>query len=412
MNYTRTEEMLLEAMEGMDIIDAHEHLPPENVRTDAKVDALTLFSHYTRTDLITAGMEPGDYDKVIDANGPLDERWKLFKPYFENIRYGSYARPALIAAKEFYGFDDITDDNYREISERMQSQNTPGIYHRILREKCKIRVALTQAGRTDYDDDLLVPLMPIDTYATVHSADDIAGKADALGAKVANLDDYMELAKKGVMKLQSEGAVGLKMASTPNSPPSRQAAEEVFNKIISSPDPKQNIDAGQLRDFLVNYLIDVAGELDMVVAVHSGMWGDFRSLDAKHMIPVFPRHPNTRFDLYHLSMPSVRDAIVIGKNFPNVWLNLCWCHIISQQMTRSALDECMDIVPMNKIIGFGGDYGRPVEKVYGHLVMAREDIAAVLGRRVDRGFMSVDEAISVARKWLWDNPRQLYKLNV
>jgi len=412
MNYTRTEEVLLEAMEGMEIIDAHEHLPPEHVRTSAKVDVLTLFAHYTRTDLVTAGMDSDDYEKAIDSDGPLDERWKLFKPYFENIRYGSYARPALIAAKEFYGFDDITDDNYREISERMQSQNTPGIYHRVMREKCKIRVALTQAGRTDYDDDLLVPLMPIDTYATVRSADNVAQKADALGVKVASLDDYMELAKKGVMKLKSEGAVGLKTMSTPNSPPSREAAEEAFNKIISSSESNPNVDGSKLRNFLVEYLMDVVGELDMVVAVHSGMWGDFRSLDAKHMIPVFPRHPNTRFDLYHLSMPSVRDAIVIGKNFPNVWLNLCWCHIISQQMTCSALDECMDMVPMNKIIGFGGDYGRPVEKVYGHLVMAREDIATVLGQRVDRGLMGSDEAIAVAGKWLWDNPKQLYKLNV
>jgi len=411
MNYTKTEEFLIEAMEDMEIIDAHEHLPPEQVRTNAKVDVLTLFSHYTRTDLITAGLKPDQYDKVIDAEGDLDERWKLFKPYLEQIRYGSYARPALIAAKEFYGFNDITDENYREISERMQSQNTPGIYRRILRDKCKIRSALTQAGRTDYDDDLLIPLMPAGTYFDVKSAEDIAKKADSLGAKVASLDDYMEMAKKGVKKWKAEGAVGLKMASTPNSPPDRKAAEDAFNRIMSDGGQNRNVNRSPLQDFLRNYLMDVVAELDMVMAVHSGMWGDFRSLDAKNMIPVFPRHPNTKFDLYHLSMPSVRDAIVIGKNFPNVWLNLCWCHIISQQMTCSALDECIDIVPMNKIIGFGGDYSRPVEKVYGHLVMAREDIATVLGRRVDRGLMSRDEAVIIARKWLWDNPKNLYQLN-
>ena len=119
MNYTRTEELLLEAMGNMEIVDAHEHLPPEHVRTSAKVDVLTLFAHYTRTDLVTSGMKPDDYEKVIDTEGPLDERWKLFRPYFEHIRYGSYARPAMIAAKEFYGFDSINDDNYRQISERM-----------------------------------------------------------------------------------------------------------------------------------------------------------------------------------------------------------------------------------------------------------------------------------------------------
>ena len=45
MNYTRTEGLLIEAMEGMEIVDAHEHLPPEHVRTSAGVNLLTLFHH-------------------------------------------------------------------------------------------------------------------------------------------------------------------------------------------------------------------------------------------------------------------------------------------------------------------------------------------------------------------------------
>lgn len=413
MKYTKTEERLIEAMENMQIVDAHEHLPPEHVRTSSKVDVMTLFCHYTRTDIITSGMNPQDYETVIDPEKPLDERWKMFKPYFEHIRYASYTRPALIAVKEFYGFDDINDDNYREISERMQSRNTQGIYHRILRDKCKIRVALTQAGRTDYDDDLLIPLMPMDTYSSVGNADSIKKKASDLGMTVTSLDDYLQLARKGIEKWKSEGAVGLKTISRPNIVPSREIAEDIFNKIINGENPKVVIgENDHLTDYLTNYLMDIAGELDMVVAVHAGMWGDFRYLDSKHMIPVFPRHPNTRFDLYHLGMPSVRDTIVIGKNNHNVWLNLCWCHIISQQMTCSGLDECIDMVPINKIIGFGGDYGKPVEKVYGHLIMAREDIAIVLGKRVDNGQMGLDEAISIAKKWLWDNPKNLYKLNI
>jgi predicted TIM-barrel fold metal-dependent hydrolase len=284
----------------------------------------------------------------------------------------------------------------------------------VLREKCNIRVALTQAGRTDYHDDLLVPLMPMDTYATARSGDDVSKKASGMDMEVSNLEDYINLAKKGLNKWKSEGVVGLKMASTPNleNPvPSQKSAEEAFRKIMSEPNPKPD-SINTLRDFMVDHLIDVAGEMGLVVAVHAGMWGDFRNLDSKYMITVLPKHPNTQFDLYHLGMPSVRDTIVIGKNFSNVWINLCWCHIISQQMTCSALDECIDLVPINKIIGFGGDYNRPVEKIYGHLVMAREDIATVLGRRVDRGLIDREEAINIARKWLWDNPRHLYNLNI
>jgi len=413
MNYSPTEARLIEAMEQMQIVDAHEHLPPEHVRTGMKVDALTLFAHYTRTDLCTAGLSPDDYQRVIDAEQPLDERWQTFRPYLEHIRYGSYARPAFMAAETFYGYDDISDETYRGLSERMQAENTPGIYHRVLRDKCNIRVALTQASRTDYDGDLLVPLMPLDTYANVASPEDVAQKADEVGMQANTLDDYVALTRKGLEKWKSEGAVGIKMTSRPRGVPDRKGAEQLFGQVMGGGRSADALgDPNAIKDFVTHEMLEMAADLELVVAVHSGMWGDFRTLDPKHMIDIFPRHPRTKFDLYHMGMPWVRDTGVIGKNNPNVWLNLCWCHIISQQMTISALDEYIDLVPMNKIIGFGGDYSRPVEKVYGHLVMAREDIAVVLGRRVERGFMSEDEAVSLARKWLYDNPKELYGLDI
>ena len=67
---------------------------------------------------------------------------------------------------------------------------------------------------------------------------------------------------------------------------------------------------------------------------------------------------------------------------------------------------------MNKILAFGGDYATPVEKTYGHLVMAREDIAEVLSRRIESGQLTEDQALDLARKWLWDNPKELYRLDL
>jgi len=407
VSYTPTEGKLIAEMAQMDIIDAHEHLAPEIARTGAPADALILFAHYTRTDLVCAGMSMDDYQKVVDCSGDLDERWRMFSPFLKEIRYGSYARPAFIAAKEFYGFDDISDENYRALSEAVSAWNTPGIYTRVLREKCRIRTALTQAGRTDYEDDLLTPLMPVDHYATVSSREDVEQKATSLGVEVKTLDDYLSMIKLGFERWIAERVVGVKTRSQPLPLPNRQQAEQAFSQLMQD---THGADTSALRHFLTHHIFELAADLGIVVAVHAGMWGDFRTLDAEHMIPIFPQHPRTRFDLYHLSMPNVRPCAVICKNNPNVWLNLCWTHIISQQMTVSALDEVMDLVPMNKIIAFGGDYGRPVEKVYGHLVMAREDLAAVLGRRVDRGSLGYAEAVELARKWLYDNPKALYNL--
>ena len=406
------EKKLIAEMEKMPVIDAHEHLPPEKDRTGRKVDALTLFAHYTRTDLLSAGMPPEDYENALKPELPLDRRWKSFQPYLEQIRFGSYARPAFIAAKEFYGFDDINDQTYRPLSEAMQKANTPGIYRRILRDKCNIQVCLTQIGAIpDGDKDLLIPLMPMAYYYGITSIAQVEKLADELNRSVHSLEDYIEVMEAGVRRWKQQGAVGLKMASIPLQPARRGEAYSIFDRVREKDiNPQEAEELRPLQHFLLQEMVRIAGENDLVVAIHSGMWSDFRTLAPGHVIPLIMKNPKTRFDLYHAGMPYVREAGVMGKNFPNCWLNLCWCHVISQEMTCSALNEWLDLVPVNKILGFGGDYRLPVEKVYGHLVMAREDIARVLASRIERGLMTEDQAVEIAHKWFYDNPKELYQL--
>ena len=53
---------------------------------------------------------PKEYwDKIHDPNIPIEKRWEMFSPHLKNIKFGSYARPAFIAAQEFYGHEDIND---------------------------------------------------------------------------------------------------------------------------------------------------------------------------------------------------------------------------------------------------------------------------------------------------------------
>ena len=80
-------------------------------------------------------------------------------------------------------------------------------------------------------------------------------------------------------------------------------------------------------------------------------------------------------------------------------------------MLVSALDKWVGLVPVNKIIAFGGDYGAlSAECIYGHLFMAKENIARVLGRRVKRRLISMKEAISITEERFYNVLRSLYKI--
>lgn len=409
MNCTKTEEKLIDAMARMDIIDCHEHLPPEDVRTSTPQDVFTLFSHYTMHDLISAGMDPKDHESLFHYDVPLERRWAKLAPYWQAIRYGSYARAALIAAKEVYGIADINEKTYQELSDRIAAENTPGIYRRILCDRCRIRASLTQGAMTGLD----YPLVPVGRGFSLHQLlefQDIENLTRITGGEVPRtLDQYLVLCRKILEKWNSDGAVGIKLKSLHNVLADRRAAEQAFGNLLDRGNLKQDqLGFEVLQNFLIHEIIDMAAELDLVISVHAGIWGDFRTMDPKFMLTLAPAHPQATFDLYHLGMPFVRDAIVVGKNLPNVYLNLCWTHIISQAQTRSGIDELLDQVPLNKILAFGGDYRRPVEKVVGHLHMARENFAEVFGRRIDRGLMSFDQAVAILKQWFWDNPLRLY----
>ncbi len=414
MKQGEIEKSLMQAMAEFEIVDAHEHLGPERDRLAAAVDVFTLFSHYTRGDLAVAGMSAEDYQSLSDQNIPLEQRWAIFAPYWQHIGWGSYARAALLAAERFYGVEDINDETYVPLSEAMRAANKPGIYERVLGEACKIRTALTQpltpVPPVDLGTPRLTSVMRDPLMSSVETYDDIFHPAIEPGATVNSLDDLLDVKRRFVARVKAEGAVGLKMMCYPCESPSRKDALEVFERMrgggMTLPIPNP------LREYVTNEIIEFAGQQGLVIAVHAGYWGDFRKLTPTNLIPLLLRYPRIRFDLYHLGYPYVREALMIGKGFPNAWLNLCWTHIISQRFATDALDEAIDLIPMNKILAFGGDYALPVEKVYGHLVMARENIARVLAGRIARGQMTETQALDLAHRWFWDNPKELYGLKL
>ena len=238
---------------------------------------------------------------------------------------------------------------------------------------------------------------------------------DRLGLSCKTLGEYISFCRAQLEQWISDGIVGIKIHCKMNTPPNEKAAEEEFKRLMGG--TKVTLDQ-RLYNPLDNYvkfqLIEMAAELDLVVAAHSGVWDDFRHLDPRHMLTMAPAHPTAKFDLYHLGMPDIRAAIMVGAMNPNVWLNLCWSHILSQEQTCSGINELLDMVPINKVLAFGGDYKNPVEKIVGHLRMAKEDVAMVLGDRIDRGVISLDDAREIITLWFWENPLKLYtrvKLN-
>jgi predicted TIM-barrel fold metal-dependent hydrolase len=127
------------------------------------------------------------------------------------------------------------------------------------------------------------------------------------------------------------------------------------------------------------------------------------------MSNLFLEYPDVRFDLFHISYPFQQQVSALAKNFANVYIDMCWAHIISPQASVSALIEYLDAVPFTKISAFGGDY-LFVDGVYGHQQMARENVSKALAIKVDEELFDLDRAKEIAICLFYTNPLRIFRL--
>lgn len=402
---------LYEEIAGLAIIDAHEHLPPEQDYIGFNYSGLNLFAGgYIWHDLESAGLSP-EFKATMREGGdrPVADWWPNIRPYWQQVKYGSYARALRITVRDIFGLPDVNDNTIAALAEAVKADNRPGLYRRIMQERCGIRTAITCVDQPSFPDDpVLAGITQLEksTGSPVEIAEALAKRT---GRTVRTLNDAVEAGQSLLRSELAQGAMGFKITVAAHDTPDPRVAEAEWEKAMLNPSTATYSSA--VRNLLFDRFLDVAAETDAPVAVHSGYWGDFRRLDPKHMFSFAMRRRDVRFDLFHLGMPMIRDAILIGKTLPNVTLNLTWCPIISQEQTMRALDEIIDLVPLNKVIAFGGDYRVAVQKVYGHLVLAREAVAATLAKQVEADRLDRPEALRIAKMWFCDNPVRIYGLD-
>ena len=401
---------LYEEISELSIIDAHEHLVAEEDYLALNYSGLNMFAGYIWRDLASAGLSPEFVATMRDGGDqPVEEWWPIIKPYWEYVKNGSYARALRITAKDIFGIEEIDDNTIHVLAEKVKAYNKPGLYHKILQERCNIRYSITCVDNVAFPNDPGLRGLAGLIMTSGTGRDMINQLSEKTNIRIKDVDDVAEALRAGLCSYLKEGAIGFKMRVGDYRTPDPAAAEEEVKRALDR--SKEAAPCPALRTYLFDKLFDIAAQADVPVAVHTGYWGDFREVDPKLMFSFAMRREDVRFDMFHLGMPMIRDAILIGKTLPNVTLNLTWCPIISQLQTVRSLNEIIDLVPVNKIIAFGGDYRVCVQKVYGHLVMAREVLAIVLAARIEARDFDKEYAMHLAKLWFHDNPCRIYHLS-
>ncbi len=428
-------EEIYDYVKDLEIIDTHEHLPPFEHLREKDTDVLKEYlAHYLSCDLVSAGLSPDDYEKVMDNKLSIMEKWKLVEPYWDYSRNTGYARSLDIAVRELYGIDKICGDTIEELNKKFQDSLKPGHFKKVLKEKSKIKISLLHAllfenekivfdSKLECDQDIFRNVYPIDGIVFPQMGDDILRIEKQSGITICSFDDMLEAGEKLLDNALKQGTVALKSAlayqrTLHYERVTRHEAEEEFNEFFKYKHmgrylPQVCPRGKNYQDYMMHYMLRLAGKKRLTIQFHTGIQegnGNILShSDPSLLSNLFLEYPDVDFDIFHMSYPYQNVVAALAKMFPNVFIDMCWAHIISPGDSIDALARWVDSVPVNKISAFGGDYIF-IDGVVGHQHIARENVSKSLARKVEEGVFDVERAKEIARMVFYENPLRIFKL--
>ena len=418
-------------VDSIKLIDTHEHLPQEYERLQQRVDFLSaFFPHYASVDLISAGMTEDELITIRDPELELYERWEIFEPWWERIENTGYAQAIQIAARDLYNVDEINSETYSILSQNIKEKNVEGLYGWVLKEKAGIDLAINDSSTLEVDPDFFAPVLRFSEFLYLRDRTSLESLSKKVKTNIQSFSELLSALRREFEKCEGK-MVGLKIGLAYTRPiyferVTYNEAEEAFNEIFKTkryreystdeiwkmvPEPIGGESLRILQDYLVHVLIQESSKRNLPIQIHTGLQeGNENIIANSHpelLTNLFMEYKEAKFSVFHGSWPYSEELGALAKNYPNVYIDMCWMHIISPYKSRTALSEWLDEVPANKIMGFGGDY-LFVEGSYGHSVIARNNIARVLSEKVDEGIYSMDRAKKYAKWILHDNAESLF----
>ena len=128
----------------------------------------------------------------------------------------------------------------------------------------------------------------------------------------------------------------------------------------------------------------------------------------KQVADMISRHPKLRFQCFLSNLAANQSLCTLARELPNLTLAGYWWHNFFPSIIRQVMDERLDMLPLNRQVGFFSD-AYCVEWSYAKALLVRKLLSQALLARIDQGQYSLDEALSIAQAILYELPMQEIK---
>jgi uncharacterized protein len=192
--------------------------------------------------------------------------------------------------------------------------------------------------------------------------------------------------------------------------PSASEAEDAYSHWRNDSWNETRQHAKPVRDFLIRRTLDVARKHDRPFHFHCG--GGDPDINLAYASPrsIFPLLVDVQDQpvvLIHSGYPWVREAAYVASVLPNVYLELSELIPWGWGQVEWALEMLVGTVPAAKLL-YGSDEAGEPEAFWASALLARSCLERVLGRFVDRDYLTRDEARMLGRLVLAGSCRALH----
>lgn len=386
--------------------------------------------HYLINDLISSGMVGESIiNSIADSKVPAETRFKLALPYLRACTNTGYFRALKRSLKELHGIEDLNVDSLLKLQhEYLRCKDKEYVYN-ILHNKCNIEsVMLDVTGSselTDLDKRLFHKVWHPEKYIKPGPVSgEVIRWVERHHAPITSLDDWVSAFDEELTDMMGRGISALKISlgnfrSLYFEDVPYVEAKKAFNDVLmqwkdDGAGERDHVEfPKKLQDFMMHRVLSSLRGRGIVTQFDAGIQRDNKNMlkntSPENLNNLIEHYQDVKFDILAIGWPYWRELVALAKIYPNVIINFAGSHVISTVSSIKCLMESIDTVPMNKIVGFGGNY-LFVDGIYGQLEIAKDNIARALSELVRYGVFDTLGAIKAAEDILYTNPKRIYKL--
>ena len=430
------------ALAALPWIDAHTHIDAAHLSARG-LDDILLY-HMSISDLYAAGCESGARLSEDRTEEEAAARLEQAVPFLPKTHNTFIAWGIRIILDDLYGWrEPVTQDNWRRLHAVIAERSADAAWPREILKRAGIVRSATELwrGRDGSADDLFdyslewaffsrtqrgqldIPLYELErTWAETEPGTPIPvtfnrAAAPPLPRVIRSLDDvhdavshYARLIPYGkVFSTATHFSTDIDYA-----PVSDAEMAEALKGRNAATEKQRNIYASYITHALLNEMSAHGDEIAFQFSLGAEPLpyesaSCLKQTTILQLAELISRYPRIRFVCFLSSRHANQSLCTLARELPNLSLAGYWWHNFFPGTIRQVFEERLDMLPLNKQIGFFSD-AYCADWAYAKAVLVRKLMAEVLAERVDSGRYSFGDAIKISRALVRDTPLDVLKI--